>query len=305
MKKEKKVAIAHELINYRQRTGTSQETAGKQIGISKAYVNYVEKGLEDENKWNGIADDKWQQVERYIMPTREWRINTTVNNFVFINNLCADAQHRSITRPVIAKSGYGKSTALRNYKLNHSNVFYIEISELMSVHDLLDAMLSELGLMKSGNAYKKLKAITDKLNSLDHPLLILDEFGKLNEKKQLIVHDIYNATYRNCGIVVAGVDYTYDNLLKAVKRDHKGMPELFRRLGKYWEVLDSATNLDIKTIIETNVPERKITKDAIRWIQSHSDSYSDVYQFVSDAIFYVSNQKNDVITAEILNDLFS
>lgn len=304
MKKEKKQAIAKELINYRRRTGTSQETAGKQIGVSKAYINYVEKGLDEETRWKGIAEDKWQQVERYLMPSREWRINTTVDNFVFINNLCIDAQNRSITRPVIAKSGYGKSTALTYYKLNNSNVYYVEISELMSVHDLLDAMLSELGMMKSGNAYKKLRAITDKLNSLDHPLLILDEFGKLNEKKQLIVHDIYNATYRNCGIVVAGVDYTYDNLVKAVKRDHKGMPELFRRLGKYWEILDSATVLDVRNIIETNVSDNKITKDAIRWIQKNSESYSDVYQFVSDAIFYVSSKKNDVITDDILKDLF-
>ena len=83
---------------------------------------------------------------------------------------------------VVARSGYGKTYALRQYaKL--SRVAYIECDDTMSSRDLVEAIERSIGLPNGyGTIWRRVNGIREFFNTNKGYLLIIDEADKLVSK---------------------------------------------------------------------------------------------------------------------------
>jgi hypothetical protein len=107
---------------------------------------------------------------------------------------------------VVARSGYGKTYALREYaKL--PRVAYIECDDTMSSRDLVEAIERSVGLPSGyGTIWRRVNGIREFFNANKSYLLIIDEADKLvskyTQKKMEILRAIFDQS--DVGIVIAG-----------------------------------------------------------------------------------------------------
>ena len=107
---------------------------------------------------------------------------------------------------VVARSGYGKTYALRQYaKL--PRVAYIECDDTMSSRDLVEAIERSLGLPSGyGTIWSRVNGIREFFNTNRGYLLIIDEADKLvskyTQKKMEILRAIFDQS--DVGLVIAG-----------------------------------------------------------------------------------------------------
>ena len=107
---------------------------------------------------------------------------------------------------VVARSGYGKTYALRQYaKL--SRVAYIECDDTMSSRDLVEAIERSIGLPNGyGTIWRRVNGIREFFNTNKGYLLIIDEADKLvskyTQKKMEILRAVFDQS--DVGLVIAG-----------------------------------------------------------------------------------------------------
>ena len=107
---------------------------------------------------------------------------------------------------VVARSGYGKTYALREYaKL--PRVAYIECDDTMSSRDLVEAIERSIGLPNGyGTIWRRVNGIREFFNTNRGYLLIIDEADKLvskyTQKKMEILRAIFDQS--DVGLVIAG-----------------------------------------------------------------------------------------------------
>ena len=107
---------------------------------------------------------------------------------------------------VVARSGYGKTYALRQYaKL--PRVAYIECDDTMSSRDLVEAIERSLGLPGGyGTIWRRVNSIRGFFNTNRGYLLIIDEADKLvskyTQKKMEILRAVFDQS--DVGLVIAG-----------------------------------------------------------------------------------------------------
>ncbi len=105
-----------------------------------------------------------------------------------------------------ARSGYGKTYALRQYaKL--SRVAYIECDDTMSSRDLVEAIERSIGLPNGyGTIWRRVNGIREFFNTNKGYLLIIDEADKLvskyTQKKMEILRAVFDQS--DVGLVIAG-----------------------------------------------------------------------------------------------------
>lgn len=120
--------------------------------------------------------------------------------------VCQSAQEYIGLGIVVARSGFGKTYALREYaKL--PRVAYIECDDTMSSRDLVEAIEKALGIPSGyGTIWRRVNGIRDFFNTNKGYLLIIDEADKLvskyTQKKMEILRAIFDQS--DVGVVIAG-----------------------------------------------------------------------------------------------------
>ena len=120
--------------------------------------------------------------------------------------VCQSCQEYIGLGVIVARSGYGKTYALRYYaKL--PRVAYIECDDTMSSRDLVEAIERSLGLPTGyGTIWRRVNGIREFFNTNRGYLLIIDEADKLvskhTQKKMEILRAIFDQS--DVGLVIAG-----------------------------------------------------------------------------------------------------
>lgn len=121
--------------------------------------------------------------------------------------VCRSCQENMALGIIVAKSGYGKTHALKKYA-KMPRVAYIECDDTMALQDLVEAIESQIGMPKGtgGTIWSRVNRIREFFNTNEGYLLIIDEADKLmnkyTQKKMEIIRGIYDQS--DVGIVVAG-----------------------------------------------------------------------------------------------------
>ena len=149
---------------------------------------------------------------------------------------------------LIADTGNGKTTSLKAYSMRE-NVFFVTVDKTMNAKGFLRAILREMQIAFDGNAHDLMTRIAKELNSLDSPLLIIDEAGKLNHIMILYLHDLREYTLANCGIILSGMPYFQRNLKRMANKQKEGYAEFYRRIN-IWNELKGLSREETKLICQ-------------------------------------------------------
>ena len=164
---------------------------------------------------------------------------------------------------LIGDTGTGKTTALNTYALR-KNVFYVAYDKTMKPKQFFISLLREMGIAFEGSINEMVNRISEELNTLSNPLVIVDEAGKITHTMILYLHVLRDKTYKNCGIVLGGMPYFKTNLIKFSNKEKEGYAEFYRRVN-LWHSLNGLTRKEIEEVCALN----GITdKDTLRELQS-------------------------------------
>ena len=163
---------------------------------------------------------------------------------------CQQAKERQLMTGIIGNTGFGKTTALKMYS-KQPNVIYISYDKTMKAKHFFTVLLERLGIAYEGGIYEMVKRASEAMNSLDNPLLIIDEAGKLTHNMILYLHVLRDKTLDNCGIVLAGMPYFQSNLVKQANRQKEGCAEFFRRIN-LWHELQGLSRNEIEFVCQAN-----------------------------------------------------
>ena len=286
-------SIVTRLKEYLDKTSTSQNLAAQQMGVSPATLSNILTGKHDK-----ISNEMWQKVAAYLLPD-SWKIVATTNYATIVSE-CEYAQTHACMRPIIGATGLGKTTALRRYKMTKPNVFYVLCQESMNVKELVKAIARELGLELEATKHMLIRQVSDALVERARPLLILDDAGKLNDKKLHVIQQIYDLTEGKAGIVVAGVDYLYDNLVRGAERGRMGYPELKSRMGHLRRVV-APKPIEYERVAKENGIE---ASDVLQWVKANSKSLRDLRSVVLSYHRY-QKEHGRPMRVEELEELFT
>lgn len=120
--------------------------------------------------------------------------------------VCSAAQEDMGLGIVVAKSGFGKTYALKYYA-KMPRVAYVECDDTMGSRDLVEAIERALGIPSSyGTIWKRVNGIREFCNVNKGYLIIIDEADKLiskyTQKKMEILRGIFDQA--DVGLVIAG-----------------------------------------------------------------------------------------------------
>ena len=138
-----------------------------------------------------------------IRPKIQYFESSDYTQTIGICKACQESQGLGI---VVAKSGYGKTHALRRYA-KMPRVVYIEGNETMNCKDIIRRIETRIGMSRSyGSIDERMEKIIDFFNINEGYLIIMDEADKLinkyTQKKIELLRNITDGA--QVGLVIAG-----------------------------------------------------------------------------------------------------
>ena len=187
--------LAQRVNNYIQTQHSSIAAVAKDIGYSRTTVSRYLTGKYDSNpndleskltdfltRQTGEAVDLTTPLAKSEGKTWQTPVFFESRDAKAVLGVCQSCQEYIGLGIVVARSGYGKTYALRQYaKL--SRVAYIECDDTMSSRDLVEAIERSIGLPNGyGTIWRRVNGIREFFNTNKGYLLIIDEADKLVSK---------------------------------------------------------------------------------------------------------------------------
>lgn len=244
MQLNQKEEIRKALAEYKEKTEMSSNKLAVKIGVSSATLSHIENG-----NFDNISDEMFMKISNSIK-SEQWNIIKTIN-YETIQSVCNNAKKNHKMNVIIGYTGAGKTTGLKMFSRNSKNTFYVNCSKSMSPKQFFKKLLQEAGISYTGNIYEMIETVSQHLNSIKNPLIIIDEAGKISQTLLMYIHDLRNETMLSTGIVLAGVEYFKTNLEKAVNKQKEGMPEFYDRVFT-WELLRTPNKAEIEAVSKAN-----------------------------------------------------
>ncbi len=212
-------SLAQKINNYILTNRSSIANVAKAIGYSRTTVSRYLAGKYDsdptdlENKLAEFLAHETGEAVEVSAPAQEPGAKTGQTPVFYesrdakaVLGVCQSCQEYIGLGIVVARSGYGKTYALRQYaKL--PRVAYIECDDTMSSRDLVEAIERSLGLPSGyGTIWRRVNGIREFFNTNRGYLLIIDEADKLvskhTQKKMEILRAVFDQS--DVGLVIAG-----------------------------------------------------------------------------------------------------
>ena len=172
-------------------------------------------------------------------------------DFDSIQRACTMSQDHRLMTGIIADTGMGKTTAINEFAANGKNVFTVTVDKTMNAKRFFAVLLGCMGVSFDGSIYEIMQRITETVNALEKPLIIIDEAGKLTHTMILYLHVLRERTKGNAGIVLVGMPYFRLNLEKYSSRQKEGYSEFLRRVN-VWHELEGLNHSETEFICREN-----------------------------------------------------
>ncbi len=211
-------SLAQQFQQYAKAHGVKPESLAKEIGYSRTTLTRYLSGAYNSSA-KGIESQIAQFLEAHtgevvVLPGTAAPAPRAPQKPRFYESrdakaalgVCQSCQEYMGLGIVVARSGYGKTYALREYaKL--PRVAYIECDDTMSSRDLVEAIERSVGLPTGyGTIWRRVNSIRDFFNTNNGYLLVIDEADKLvskyTQKKMEILRGVFDQS--SVGLVIAG-----------------------------------------------------------------------------------------------------
>lgn len=249
------------LSSFMAERGQEPDAVAKKARVNILTLNAIQRG-----RFNGISEGDLRRVWSAIRPVAKATETIETANLSAVIHLCDKAKRHQLMVGITGDTGLGKTTALQAY-CRRKNVFYVVYEKSMKPRQFFVALAGELGINYGGSIHEMVSHAADELNSLEKPLIIIDEAGKLPVTLLMYLHDLRNRTQTTCGIVLAGMPYFKENLTRWVGKQIEGASEFYGRV-QLWHELQRPTRAEIKAICALH----GITDpDKVKELQRHRD----------------------------------
>ena len=258
---ENKKQIVEKLTAYVERIGSQNKAAKTMKGVSAATISQMING-----NWDKIAEEMWKKVAVAVgADDSRWNVAETVA-YLQLNTFMEGVQKQSRVMAITAPAGSGKTFASKCYEQSHKNVYRLMCNEFWSKNDFVNELLRAMGVKCDGyTKSERLNVICENLEKQNHPLLIFDEFDKLNDNVWQFLITIYNRLEDQCGIIVLSTDYIQKRMHNGLRWNKKGYPEIYSRMGSKFVELKKISYEDVKLICENNgVTDEAVIEDIAR-----------------------------------------
>lgn len=253
----KQEQITQDLKSFCEKAG-SQNKASKMLnGVSAATISQILNGNIEL-----VAESMWTNIEKQLKGstnTKTWQIVET-SNFKKLFRLFKDAQDHANVFGIVGDAGTSKSESVKQYKLEHENVFTLSCSEFWNKKYFLQELLQAMGRDYSGlTVSEMMNEAIQQLLKKDSPLMILDEADKLTDQVLYFFITLYNKLEDNCGIILIATDHLQKRILRGLKINKKGYKEIFSRLGRKFIELKGVNFTDVVQVCQANGIEDNLT----------------------------------------------
>ena len=220
-------SVIEKLMALVNRKGSQEKAAKSLKGVSSASISLILSGRGGE-----VRERMWQNIATQLEVSNEWQKADTV-------------QYRP--------AGTGKTFTSKNYEEDKREVYRLACSEFWSKNDFIDELLRSLG--ENGLGYSKKERINKAIEAIrrkQHPLLVFDEFDKLNDNVWFFFITLYNELEGKCGMVLLSTDSIEVRIKRGLRLNKRGYNEFWSRLGRRCVKLSAVDYEDIKAVCEAN-----------------------------------------------------
>lgn len=206
------------------------------LGISASVYTNLKKGNLDkqlsEAGWLGIA-------HRLGVPLRAdmaW-VAVETETFAYITGQLEKCQRYGLSAVLCDIPNIGKTFTARHYARTHSEVAYVDCSQVKTKMRLVRSIAAEFGVKTDGRYADTYQKLVDYLTGAQHPLIILDEAGDLQYEAFLELKALWNVTEGSCGWYMMGADGLRAKINRSIEHERVGYAEILSRYGgKYSRV---------------------------------------------------------------------
>lgn len=200
--------------------------------VNSSYLSFIKAGkyqTEVSGRTVAIKDSYFQRIADAmglrLDDTLHWDF---IESFKRIQRACRKAQKNCIRMVVDGWTRMGKTHALEHYAAMNDYVLYVKCTQNMSAKDLLEEILSSLGVHDMqhirGN-HAKLRTIKNIITNRKGYLIIIDEVEVVKAGIYGILKDISDWAHRKAGFIICGMDII--NKIDKMAGNHKpGFPQL-------------------------------------------------------------------------------
>mgnify|MGYP001381395138 CR=1 FL=1 len=226
----------------------SQNQVARSLGLSASALSQYLAG-----KYVGDVEAVERSLEKYLLllisrqksVTREVWVDTVNSNTVL--SICQRVHVHISFGVITGRAGVGKTSALKKYVKENSDVIYLEVDTAYSPRELMKSLLKELGGDFKGSINELKTAVITRLKDSGR-LLILDQAEYLNERSLDLLRTVHDQA--KVGILLVGMPILYQNL-----HGVRGVNEqILTRVSAYAH-LDSLPEEDVNKIVENYFPD--------------------------------------------------
>lgn len=200
------------------------------LGIAGSVYAALKKGQTERQ----LSEASWLSIARRLgislRPEEAWTAVETPT-YTYITSQLTACQERSLSALLCDIPNIGKTYTARLFAKRHKHVAYIDCSQVKTKRQLVRAIAREFGLVSSGSYYELYADLVYCLQTLNQPLVILDEAGDLQYEAFLEIKALWNATEGACGWYMMGADGLRAKIRRSMLCDKVGYAEIFSRFG--------------------------------------------------------------------------
>ncbi len=225
-----KQQVIDALIEERKNYGSSEYDFVRKYGSYSLEIIFKEQ---HDFVQDNVSDQQWLklgQALRIDPSERKWNVART-DVFNVIEEDIKFCQKNAKSRIFVDDCAIGKTFTAKYLTKTLTNCFYVDASQATSKVTFIRHMAFSLGLEYKGHYLSVINGIKYYLNSLEKPIVIIDEAGDLRYTAFLFIKELWNATENNCGWYLMGADGLKSAIEKGIKSQKVGYAEVFSRFS--------------------------------------------------------------------------
>lgn len=226
---QKSKIVAAIVENQQFFTGSATKYATS-LGINPSVFSRLMKG--ETEKIMKEAD--WVRIGRHLnvsLTNRPAWVVAHTPTYVQITEDLAHCKANSVARVFCDKADIGKTFAAKDFARKNQNTVYLDCSQHKTKRAFIRALAQCFGLDSEGKLLDVQNDLTYYVQSLEEPLIILDEAGDLSYEAWLELKALWNALEYTCGWYMIGADGLKAKIQRNVRGKKVGYAEIFRRFG--------------------------------------------------------------------------
>jgi len=223
---------------------TSLNKLAEELKVNAATLSKIRDG-------EYVSDDTFYKTAQLLKVHFDWCIVETID-LRRVKNICAGAQSGAKAYIICDEPGTGKTTGLEEYVRFGVNVYMLSCKNHWSKKDFLKALCKALGISNAGGVGELFDSITETLNKLKQPLVILDEVDKLKEGVIDFINPLYNDCKGRCGLVLTGTPHLRKKIEKGVRLDKMSYKEIYSRANRDFKALNKNA-AEVKGELNNNI----------------------------------------------------